>query len=107
MPKFGKVTRLVGLGTFPETRSAAWKAVRTGQLRELGRRAMRDRGGLARQVADPTYARVHALAAIRHPATRELAAASLFFLPTRYLPISWAVTRLARPLVRRLERVGR
>jgi hypothetical protein len=68
---------------------------------------MRDRMGLARQLANPAYARDHAFAAVRHPATKELAAASLFFLPTRYLPVSWAVTRLSRPLVRRLERAGR
>ncbi len=107
MPRITSLTRLVGMGTFPATRAAAWKAIRSGQLRELGRRAAHDRMGLARELADPTYARVRALAAVRHPVTKELAEASLFFLPTRFLPVSWAVTRLSRPLVRRLERAGR
>jgi hypothetical protein len=107
MPRITSLTRLVGMGTFPATRAAALKAVRTGQLRELGHRAMRDRMGLARQLANPVYAREHALAAVLHPATKELAAATLFFLPTRFLPVSWAITRLSRPLVRRLERASR
>ncbi len=39
-----------------------------------------------------------------HPATRELAGASLAFLPGRFLPLGWVATWAANRVVRRHRR---
>jgi hypothetical protein len=38
---------------------------------------------------------------VRHPATRELADASLMFLPVRYIPLGWAASKASGHVLRR------
>jgi hypothetical protein len=38
---------------------------------------------------------------VRHPATRELADASLMFLPVRYIPLGWVASRAGTRVLRR------
>ncbi len=92
MPSITKLSRIARLATLPETRRAVSAAARSDDLRDFARRASTDRRGLVRDLRDPANARELLRAAFRHPAGRELGAASLIFLPGRYLPVGWAVT---------------
>jgi hypothetical protein len=94
MPKpfVGRFVRLVGLGTFPETRGLIVAVARSGSVQGLARRAVRDRPGLVRGLGDMHRARALVRAAAVHPATREIAGAGLAFLPGRFLPLGWAAT---------------
>ena len=100
MPFVGRFVRLVGLGTFPETRGLIVAVARSGSVRGLARRAVHDRPGL-RDLADMRQARALVRATAIHPATRELAGAGLMFLPGRFLPLGWAATWAADKALRR------
>jgi hypothetical protein len=54
-----------------------------------------------RDLSNPTNARDLLRDAARHPATRELASASLMLLPWRYVPLGWAATWAADRIFRR------
>lgn len=102
MPFAGRFVRLVGLGTFPETRGLIVAVARSGSVRGLAQRAVHDRPGLVRDLADMHQAGALVRAAAIHPATRELAGAGLVFLPGRFLPLGWAATWAAHKALRRL-----
>ena len=101
MPSVTRFVRLVRLFTFPETRGVIVAAVRSETLRDIGQRAVHDRGALVRELGNPANARDVVRSAARHPATRELASAGLMFLPVRYLPVGWAVTWVTHRVLRR------
>ncbi len=105
MPSLTQLARIARLATLPETRGAIIAAVRSEAVHDIARRARTDRAGLVRDLSNPTNARDLLRDAARHPATRELASASLMLLPWRYLPLGWAATWAAdRVLRRRTER---
>jgi hypothetical protein len=101
MPFVSRLVRLVGLGTFPETRGLIVAVARSGSVRGLARRAVHDRPGLVRDLGDMHQARALVRATASHPATRELAGAGLVFLPGRFLPLGWAATWAAHNALRR------
>ena len=101
MPPFTRLMRLARIVTLPETRRAVLAAAHSPALRDIARRASTDRTGLLRDLRSPTHARGLLRDAVRHPATRELADASLMFLPIRYLPVGWVASRAARRVLRR------
>jgi hypothetical protein len=101
MPIVSRFVRLVGLGTFPETRGLIVAVARSGSVRGLARRAIHDRSGLVRDLRDVHQARALVRATAMHPATRELAGAGLVFLPGRFLPLGWAATWAANKALRR------
>jgi hypothetical protein len=101
MPPFNRLMRLARIATLPETRRAVLAAAHSPALRDIARRASTDRTGLLRDLRSPTHARGLLRDAVRHPATRELADASLMFLPIRYLPVGWVASRAARRVLRR------
>ena len=92
MPFVSRLVRLIGLGTFPETRGLIVAVARSGSLGGLSRRALHDRSSLVRELGDAQKARALVRATVMHPATRELAGAGLVFLPGRFLPLGWAAT---------------
>lgn len=95
------ITKLLRLGTLPETRRALMTAARSDSLRRVAHRARTDRVGLARELADPAVLAGLARDALVHPATRELATLGLVLLPDGYLPLWWLATRTSRRLRRR------
>jgi hypothetical protein len=101
MPFVSRFVRLVGLGTFPESRGLIVAVARSGSVRGLARRAVHDRPGLVRDLGDMNQARALVRATAIHPATRELAGASLVLLPGRFLPLGWAATWAAHKALRR------
>jgi hypothetical protein len=101
MPPLTRFARLARLATLPETRRAVLAAARSPALRDIAHRASTDRAGLLRDLKSRDHARGLLRDAVRHPATRELADASLMFLPIRYLPLGWAASRATRRVLRR------
>ena len=101
MPSLSRLARVARLATLPETRGVIIAAARSEAVHDIARRARTDRAGLARELSNPTNARDLLRDAARHPATRELASASLMLLPWRYLPLGWAATWAADRVVRR------
>jgi hypothetical protein len=101
MPFVSRFVRLVGLGTFPETRGLIVAVARSGSVRGLARRAVHDRSGLVRDLGDMHKARALVRATATHPATREIAGAGLVFLPGRFVPLGWAATWAAHRALRR------
>jgi hypothetical protein len=101
MPRLTKLGRLVQLGTLPETRRFISEAARSGAVRDLARRASRDRVALAREVRSPANVRAFLRDALRHPATHELGSAGLLFMPARYIPLGWAATWGLKRILRR------
>src|SRR5450759_5468450 len=96
-----RLARLVRIVTLPETRGLIVAAAHSETLRDIGQRAVHDRGALVRDVGNPANARDLVRSAVRHPAARELASAGLMFLPIRYLPVGWAATWVTRRVLRR------
>jgi hypothetical protein len=100
MPSVIRLARVIRLVTLPETRGAIVAAAQSDTLRDLARRARKDRAALVRDLRDPANARDLLRSAAQHPATRELASAGLLFLPGRYLPLgmvaTWATHRILR-----------
>jgi hypothetical protein len=101
MPSLTTLARVARLVTLPETRNAIAAAAQSQTLRDVAHRAVNDRAGLARDLRDPGNARELVRSAARHPASRELVNAGLLFLPTRYIPIGWALTKASGRLLRR------
>jgi len=101
MPPVTRLARLVRVVTLPATRGVIVAAVRSGTLRDIGKRAVHDRAALVRDLRNPANARGLVRSAARHPATRELASAGLMFLPVRYLPVGWAATWVTHRVLRR------
>lgn len=101
MPPITRIMRLARLATLPETRRAVLAAAHSPALREIAQRASTDRAGLIRDLRTPANARGLLRDAVRHPATRELANASLMFLPIRYIPLGWAASRAGGKVLRR------
>jgi hypothetical protein len=106
MASITRLARLVQVATLPETRRLIVAARRSRTVRGLADRVVHDRAGLVRRATHPGDPRDLIRSAARHPAARELANASLVFLPMRYLPLgwaaSWAATRIVRRYVHRL-----
>ena len=96
-----RLARLVRLATLPETRGLIASAARSETLRDIGQRAVHDRGALVRDLGNPANAQHLVRSAARHPAAHELASAGLMFLPLRYLPVGWAATWVAHRVLRR------
>lgn len=103
MPLTSRLGRVVRLATLAETRGLIVVAARSTRLRTFARRAVNDRPGLLRDLVAPSNARTLVHDAVRHPAVAELASVGLFFLPSRYLPLGWAATRVARRVLRRSQ----
>lgn len=101
MPPWNRLGRLALLATLPETRGLIVSTVHSPNLRTLARRAVKDRGGLRRNLANPAKVRQLARSAIRHPAVAELATAGMTFLPARYMPLGWAATWATSRVLRR------
>lgn len=101
MPSITRVVHLARLVTLPETRRAVLAAAHSPALREIAQRASTDRAGLFRDLRSPAIARGLLRDAVRHPVTRELANASLMFLPVRYIPLGWAASRAGGKVLRR------
>jgi hypothetical protein len=108
MPPFTRLARIVRVGTLPETRRLIVAAARSDALRDLARRAVRDRPSLVRDLRNPAHprdlpasARDLVMGTARNPAARELVNAGLLFLPGRYLPLGWAASWAARRILRR------
>lgn len=101
MPSFIRIARIARLATLPETRRAVLAAAHSPALRDIARRASTDRAGLLRDLRSPANARGLIRDAVRHPATRELADASLMFLPVRYIPLGWMASRAGSRVLRR------
>ena len=106
MASITRLARIARVATLPETRRLIVAARRSSMVRTLAHRVAHDRAGLVRDATHPGDPRHLIRSAATHPATRELANASLVFLPMRYLPLgwvaSWAVTRIVRRFVHRL-----
>jgi hypothetical protein len=91
----------------PETRRLIVAARRSSAVRTLAHRVVHDRASLVRDATHPGDPRDRIRSVARHPAARELANASLVFLPMRYLPLGWAATWAATRIVRRyVHRLG-
>src|ERR1700686_4013737 len=101
MPSVSRFVRLVGLGTFPETRGLIVAVARSGSVQGLARRAVRDPSSVVRNLGDVHQARAMVRATAIHPATRELAGAGLALLPGRFLTLGWAATWAAHHALRR------
>lgn len=101
MPSVSRFVRLVGLGTFPETRGLIVAVARSGSVQGLARRAVHDPSSVVRDLGDMRQARALVRATVIHPATRELAGAGLVFLPGRFLPLGWAATWAANKVLGR------
>jgi hypothetical protein len=101
LARIARIARIARLATLPETRGVIIAAARSEALHDIARRARNDRAGLVRDLSNPTNARDLLRDAARHPATRELASASLMLLPWRYLPLGWAATWAADRVFRR------
>src|SRR5450756_2948835 len=86
MSSVTRLARLVRIVTLPETRGLIVAVAHSKTLRDIGQRAVHDRGALVRDLSNPANARDVVRSAARHPAVRELASAGLMFLPIRYLP---------------------
>jgi len=101
MPSIAGILRLLSLGSMPETRKLVASAARSGAIRDLRRRSVRDPAGLQQDLRKRARARDLIRRAAGHPATRELATASLVFLPVRYMPVglaaSWAARKVFSP----------
>jgi hypothetical protein len=98
LTRLARVARLVAM---PETRAAIVAAAESPTLRDLAHRAVNDRAGLIRELRDPANARELVRSAARHPASRELVSAGLLFLPARYIPLGWALTKASGRVLRR------
>lgn len=85
----------------PGTRAAIVAAAESTTLRDLIDRARNDRAGLVRDLRDPANARHLVRSAARHPASRELLSSGLLFLPARYIPLGWALTKASGKFLRR------
>lgn len=101
MPLVTKLARVVRLITLPETRGLVVAGARSETVRDIRWRAVHDRAALVRDLRNPANARDVVRGAARHPASRELANASLMFLPIRHLPLGWAATWAMRRVLRR------
>ena len=101
MPSVTRLARVIRLVTLPETRGLIVAAARSDTVRDLARRAAKDRAALARDLRDPANAQTLVRSAARHPATRELASAGMLLLPMRYMPLGWAATWAAHRVLRR------
>ena len=101
MPFVSRFVRLVGLGTFPETRGLIVAVARSGSVQGLARRAVHDPSSVVRDLGDMHQARALVRATAIHPAARELVGAGLVFLPGRFLPLGWAATWAAQKALRR------
>ena len=101
MPSVTSLARFVRIVTLPETRGLIAAAARSETLRDIGQRAVHDRGALLRDLSNPANAGDLVRSAARHPAARELASAGLLFLPVRYVPLGWAATWVAHRVLRR------
>lgn len=95
-----RLSRIARLATLPETRRVI-AAARSERLRDVARRAVRDRGAIARGLRSPAHVRAGLSRAVRHPAAIELGTAGLTFLPARYLPLGWAASWALRRIARR------
>jgi hypothetical protein len=98
------LTRIASAGrllSLPETRRLILQAVRSPSVRRFATASRHDRAALMLALARPATARSYLGAAVRHPATHELASASLLFLPERYLPAGWVATWAVRRLLGR------
>jgi len=106
MASITRLARLARVATLPETRRLIVAARRSSIVRTLAHRVAHDRAALVRDATHPGDPRGLIRSVARHPAARELANASLVFLPMRYLPLgwaaSWAATRIVRRYVHRL-----
>lgn len=100
MPSLRTIARLRHLASLPETRRLVVSTVRAGHLQNAARRAVHDRARLLRDVRDQVTSREVLRSTVEHPAARELANAGLLFLPIRYLPVGWLVSRVARRALR-------
>ena len=101
MPALTRLLRVARLAAMPETRAAILAAAESPTVRDLAHRAMNDRAGLVRDLRDPANARHIVRSAARHPASRELVSAGLLFLPARYIPLGWALTKASGKFLRR------
>jgi hypothetical protein len=101
MSSVTRLARLVRIATLPETRRLIAAVARSETLRDIGQRAVHDRGALVRDLGNPANARDLVRSAARHPAARELASAGLMFLPIRYLPVGWMATWVTHRVLRR------
>lgn len=101
MPSLTNLVRVARLVTLPETRSVILAAAQSQTLRDVAHRAVNDRAGLVRDLRDPANARDLVRSAARHPASRELVNAGLLFLPARYIPIGWALTKASGRFLKR------
>jgi hypothetical protein len=101
MPSLTNLARVARLVTLPETRSAILAAAQSQTLRDVAHRAVHDRAGLIRELRDPANARHLARSAARHPASLELVNAGLLFLPARYIPLGWALTKVSGRFLKR------
>ena len=99
----GRLARLVRVVTLPETRRLIAATAHSETLREIRERGVHDRAALLRDLRSPGRARDLVRSAVRHPAARELANASLMLMPLRYLPAGWAATWVAHRVGRHLD----
>ena len=106
MASVTRLARVARVAMLPETRRLIVAARRSSAVRTLAHRVVHDRASLVRDATHPGDPRDRIRSVARHPAARELANASLVFLPMRYLPLgwaaSWAATRIVRRYVHRL-----
>ena len=101
MPALTRLGRVIRLATLPETRGLIIAAAQSATFRDVAGRAVYGRAALVRDLRRPVNTRDIVGRVARHPVTRELASASLVFLPGRYLPLGWAASWAARKVMRR------
>ena len=101
MPSPTRLARLARVAMLPETRRLITGAARSPSLRNLAGRAVHDRAGLLHDLKQ-RRPRDLARGAVSHPATRELARASVLFLPARYGPLGWVASWVTIRVVRRV-----
>jgi len=107
MASVTRLARVARVAMLPETRRLIVAARRSSAVRTLAHRVVHDRASLVRDATHPGDPRDRIRSVARHPAARELANASLVFLPMRYLPLGWAATWAATRIVRRyVHRLG-
>jgi hypothetical protein len=101
MPPLRRACRIARLATLPETRRLIVATAKPSTVRAVARRVREDRGGVVRDLVHPGNARRFISQAARHPAAAELANAGFLLLPTRYTPVGWVATWVARRVLRR------
>ena len=107
MASVTRLARVARVAMLPETRRLIVAARRSSAVRTLAHRVVHDRASLVRDATHPGDPRDRIRSVARHPAARELANASLVFLPMRYLPLGWAASWAAARIVRRyVHRLG-